>query len=142
MNFDFKDFNDLIKENLASCDEEYEDFIDYSPELFEVLTSLVSDKTLEKDLKIMVYIAITYFVINQDLIPDKTYGPYGYVDDLFLSSYVLEKIAEEKGYEYLNKFWKNNLNLKEVLNIIYKESKVFLDEDDIKKLLKIVDMEN
>ena len=33
--------------------------------------------------------AIAYYVAPDDIIPEEIYGPYGYIDDIFISVYVL-----------------------------------------------------
>ena len=36
-----------------------------------------------------------------DVIPESIYGPYGYIDDIYLSSYVLKLVAEKHGWELI-----------------------------------------
>jgi uncharacterized membrane protein YkvA (DUF1232 family) len=89
----FKDFYDTLLENLETYNGEYESFIDHGPTLFKVLCDVLNSD-IDRSLKLPVCGAIAYYVNPIDVIPEATYGPYGYIDDIYLSSHVLRMVGE------------------------------------------------
>ncbi|MCK9151805.1 DUF1232 domain-containing protein [Methanobacterium alcaliphilum] len=130
MAYVFKDFYELLKENLDSFEGEYDKFIDFGPDLFNLLTKLLNEEFLSSDDRMMVNSAIAYFVAPYDVIPEQIYGPYGYVDDIFISCYVLLNIGESYGFSLLEEIWDDQLpNLEETLNLCYNKSKKIVGKD-------------
>ena len=124
----FKDFCDLLRENLDSYRGEYEGFIDYSPELFRLLTEILNDKIIKAPIRLKISAAMAYFVAPFDIIPEQIYGPYGYVDDIFVCAYVVKDIEKELGYDYLSDFWEGEEDLEDVIEECYKQSKIILKD--------------
>ncbi|MEN6554082.1 MAG: YkvA family protein [Methanobacterium sp.] len=124
----FKDFSDLLRENLDSYHGKYDLFIDYSPELFRLLTEILNDKSIKAPVRLKISAAMAYFVAPFDIIPEQIYGPYGYVDDIFVCAYVIKDIENELGYSYLNELWEGEEELEDVIEECYKQSKDILEE--------------
>lgn len=124
----FKDFSDTIRENLDSFEGEYASFIDCGPNLFVLLCDLLDNKKLNKQFRLEINAAIAYFVIPNDVIPEEIYGPYGYIDDIFIASYVLRRIAKHYGYEFIQKQWKLNTKVKDIINDCYTRSLELLED--------------
>ena len=85
----FKDFYDILVENLESFNGEYASFIDYGPQLFKLLSDLLGYEGLKSQLKLKISAAIAYYVVPMDVIPETVYGAYGYIDDIFITTYVI-----------------------------------------------------
>jgi len=126
---EFKDFYDLLKENLESYTGDYEKFIDYGPELFKLLTEILNNEKLGANERLKVNAAIAYFVVPYDIIPEQIYGPYGYVDDIYLCTYVLKEILNVYGYEILSEKWDFDDDLQKILELCYIKSKKIVGED-------------
>ena len=122
----FKDFYDVLRENLDSYRGEYENFIDYGPDIYELLTDLLNEKSLSSELRMKVCAALGYFVTPFDIIPEQIYGPHGYIDDIFLCSYVLTEIKNEIGVIILDELWKGDEEFDDVLDVCYNQSKEIL----------------
>ena len=125
---EFKDFYDTLIENLNSFEGEYASFIDCGPNLFNLLCDLLSQKEIKKDMRLEISAAIAYYVAPDDVIPEEIYGPYGYIDDIFISVYILRKVADEFGYEYLQNLWKHDSNVKEIMDDWYDNSLELLED--------------
>ena len=125
---EFKDFYDTLIENLNSFEGEYASFIDCGPNLFNLLCDLLSQKEIKKDMRLEISAAIAYFVAPDDIIPEEIYGPYGYIDDIFISVYILRKVADEFGYDYLQDLWKHDSNVKEIMDDCYDNSLELLED--------------
>ena len=125
---EFKDFYDTLIENLNSFEGDYASFIDCGPNLFNLLCDLLSQKEIKKDMRLEISAAIAYFVAPDDIIPGEIYGPYGYIDDIFISVYILRKVADEFGYDYLQNLWKHDSNVKEIMDDCYDNSLELLED--------------
>lgn len=137
----FKAFYDTLIENLDSYDGEYASFIDYGPDLYKLLCAVLDSNELTQDLRLTVSAAIAYYVVPMDVIPEQEYGPYGYIDDIFISVYSLKKVADELGYELLQYYWEFDTDVKEVMDDCYEKS-VELLGDKVYPVLSYVGLSN
>ena len=134
---EFKDFYDTLVENLDGYEGEYAYFINCGPNLFNLLCDLLSQKEISRQMRLEISAAIAYYVAPDDIIPEEIYGPYGYIDDIFISVYVLRKVAKEFGYEFLQDLWKHETDVKEVMDDCYDNSLELL-EDKVHAVLSYV----
>lgn len=135
--FEFKDFSDALIANLNNFKGEYPLFINCGPNLFDLLCDVLDKDELTKELKLELSAAIAYYVVPNDVIPEEIYGPYGYVDDIFISVYVLRKVADKFGYEFLQDTWKQESDVQEVMDVCYNQSLELL-EDKVYSVLSYV----
>lgn len=133
----FKDFYDVLVDNLDYYNGEYASFIDYGPLLFKFLTEFLSYKPLKSEFKLKICAAIAYYVAPRDVIPEKEYGPYGYIDDIFITTYVIKMLADIYEYDTLEKYWNEGKDLKSVVDECYEKSKEVL-EDKTNEVLSYV----
>ena len=131
----FKDFYDTLVENLETYTGEYESFIDYGPVLFKVLCDLLN-QDIDKSLKLPICGAIAYYVTPEDVIPEQIYGPYGYIDDIYLSSYVLKMVASHHGYEFIERI--SSPDIEEIILECESKSLEILKDDEIKMILDYI----
>lgn len=136
----FKDYFDVLSDNLSSYDGDYASFIDHGPNLYKLLTDVLNEDNINSDLRLEVSAAIAYYVIPMDVIPENIYGPYGYIDDIFISAYVIKKMADNLGYEILEKYWIGTENLETVVDECYNRSLEVLENktDDILKYVGLI----
>ena len=131
----FKDFYDTLIDNLDNYSGEYESFIDYGPELFKLLCELLNSD-IDNSLRLPICGAIAYYVTPEDVIPEQIYGPYGYVDDIYISSYVLKMVAEKHGYEFLQQYCDGDIEA--IINKCEEKSLEILKDDEIKSIISYV----
>ncbi len=134
----FKDFYYSLVENLDSYKGKYASFIDYGPDLFNLLCNLLEKVELDKELRRDISSAIAYYVVPMDVVPEQIYGPYGYIDDIYITVYVLRRIGNEIGYELLQNIWEKDNNIKEIMDCCYNKSNELLREDQINDILLYV----
>lgn len=135
MNKQFKDFYDTLLENLDSYDGEYESFINYGPNLFKLLCDLLNCE-IDNSLRLPICGAIAYYVTPDDVISEQIYGPYGYIDDIYLASYVLKRVADVHGYEFLQE--NSNFEVEAIVNECENKSLEMLNEDEIKNIISYI----
>lgn len=132
-----KDFYDTLIENLDNFDDDYASFIDSGPNLYKLLTDVLHQEILSLELRLRVSGAIAYYVVPNDVIPEDEYGPYGYIDDIFISVYVLREVADEFGYQILQDLWELDTDVKDVMDNCYTKSVEIL-EDQVDLILAYV----
>lgn len=137
---EFKDFYCTLIENLENYDGEYASFIDCGPNLFKLLCDLL-DEDIDRESRLEINAAISYYVVPMDVIPEQIYGPYGYIDDIFISVYVLKKIAEKYSYDLLQEVWENDNDVKTVIDDCYEKSFDVLEDEQIEAILYYVGLE-
>lgn len=125
---EFKDFYDVLRENLDNYDGDYQDFIDYGPDLFKLLTDVLNENEVTADIRLKISAAIAYYVVPFDIIPETIYGPDGYIDDIFVCLYVLKEIEDEMGFEFLEELWESDTDLRLALDECYDKSKDVIDD--------------
>lgn len=132
----FKDFYDTLVENLEGYTGEYESFIDFGPALFKILCELLN-RDVDYDLKLPICGAIAYYVTPEDVIPENVYGPYGYIDDIYVSSYVLKMVGERHGYEFIQ----DVSSLDGIRDIIFEceeKSLEILKDDEVQAIIEYI----
>lgn len=132
----FKDFYDTLIENLETYAGEYESFIDYGPVLFKLLCSLLNCD-VDYDLRLPICGAIAYYVTPDDVIPETTYGPYGYIDDIYLSSLVLKMVGERHGYEFIEKA-SCDCDIKSIIRECESKSLELLSKEEIESIIEYI----
>lgn len=128
----FKDYYDTLVKNLETYTGEYESFIDYGPKLFKLLCDLLNSE-IDYSLRLPICGAIAYYVTPDDVIPESIYGPYGYIDDIYLSSHVLRMVADYHGWEFVQEI--SSPDIEEIINECENKSLELLNEDEIKSIL-------
>lgn len=131
-----KDFHDTLVENLETYSGEYESFIDYGPSLFKLLCDLLNSD-VDSSLRLPICGAIAYYVTPDDVIPENIYGPYGYIDDIYLSSYVLKMVGDVHGYEYIQE--KTSISdIEDIINECESKSLEILKDDEVKSIVDYI----
>ena len=118
----FKEYYDILKENIDSYENEYENFIVFGPDIYRLLTDILNENNINPIIRLKISTAIAYFVAPYDIISEQIYGPMGYIDDIFISVYVLKNIEDDLGFGYLNSLWKGEHELKDVIDECYENS--------------------
>ncbi|MBE6506289.1 MAG: DUF1232 domain-containing protein [Methanobrevibacter millerae] len=136
----FKDFYDTLVDNLESYNGEYAAFIDCGPNLFKLLCDIL-EYDINQEIRRDICGAIAYYVVPMDIIPEQIYGPYGYIDDIFLSVYALKIVAEEYGYDFIQEIWDKPIDIKNVMDDCYEKALEVLKEEEINAILTYVGLE-
>ena len=92
-----KPFDQLLKMEIANYEGRHDALIFQAPALYRLLTQLLDDPHLPRNLRPLVLSAIAYFILPADIIPEELEGPYGYVDDIWLCAFVADHIRKELG---------------------------------------------
>jgi len=135
----YKTYQDFLIKELSNYRGDFNKVILYVPNFFSLLCNLLNDEKTTVKMRNLINAALSYFVVPYDIIPEEVYDPYGYIDDLFLCTYILNKIKKEKGIKFLEKHWEYEEDLEEILNRCYQESRDVINEKKLKgDILKYV----
>ncbi|RLC58146.1 MAG: hypothetical protein DRI80_14140 [Chloroflexota bacterium] len=124
------DFYDWLKQDIAAYEGRHDDLIYLAPEFYRLLTNLLDDARLPGRLRPLVSCAIAYFILPADVIPEELYGPYGYVDDIFLCAFVADQVREQVGMdEILAENWEGEAAIIPLVQeVLAKEQDLIGDE--------------
>ncbi len=80
-------------------------YIIAAPDFFYLLWKLSMDKDLPAEDRLLVGIALFYFISPFDLFPEGVMGPIGYIDDIAIAAYVIRKIINKAGEKKVKQYW-------------------------------------
>lgn len=106
-----------------------------------MLTRILDEKKVSSHIRLKISAALAYFVVPYDIISEQTYGPMGFVDDIFLCSYILKDIKDDFGLGLLEIYWENIDPLEDVIEECYMESIKILEKENIDKIIKYVGLD-
>lgn len=133
-----KSYYHILKESVEGC-QDYDGILKYLPDFYLLISDIGCDPKASWYTKMLVNSALSYLVIEDDVIPD-TLGPKGYLDDLYICAYVLKEIRDNVSKnivsENANKFGYGD----EIFQLIYdvfNETSSYL-EDATESILSVV----
>ncbi len=111
-----KDFYRVLKENIGDYSGKFDDIVYLAPDFFQLMTRLLDDARVSRSLRPCLNAAIAYFVVPFDPIPEEAYGPYGYIDDVYVCALTAKKVLDELGNEaLLRENWEGEEDIIETL---------------------------
>ncbi len=92
-----KRFDKMLEIEVSGYKGEFEDIISQAPALYRLMTHLLDDPDMPRNMSPMVIAAIAYFILPEDAIPEDRYGPMGFIDDIYLCAFVADKVMQSAG---------------------------------------------
>lgn len=93
----------------------FADYLLAAPDLFHLLCKLAIDKEVPVSEKAKLAAAIVYFISPYDLLPECYAGPIGYVDDVAIAAFVLNRLINKTDPEIVRRLWAGD---KDILDLI------------------------
>ncbi|MGK2856968.1 MAG: YkvA family protein [Thermoanaerobaculia bacterium] len=81
------------------------DLLLFAPDVFMLLFRLMRDARVSATNKVLVGTGIAYFVLPIDILPEAIIGPMGYVDDLILGVFILNRVLTDTDAEIVREHW-------------------------------------
>jgi len=134
-NANMTSYKDYLIENIKNYKGNYNKIIYYIPYLFSLLCDLLNDDDVTKEMKHLINAALAYFVTPLDVIPEAIYGPYGYIDDIYLCSYVLNKLKDSLESNKFEQYWELEEDFFIVLENCLDISSQAIDEKGMKDMI-------
>lgn len=125
----FNSYYDFLKKEITQFHGPIKEYIFHLPSLFKLLTDILNNNKLSTDDRKLIFCALGYFVTPSDIIPEEIYGPAGYIDDIFLCSWVLKKLMKKYNTNFFLNYWDNeNDPIDEVIEYCLEETSKDLNE--------------
>ncbi|HEY9702896.1 MAG TPA: DUF1232 domain-containing protein [Allocoleopsis sp.] len=139
-----KTYIDMIKEEfqkIKDSNDEVDPDLLYFPDLIQLLCDMLDSDVIDKESRILINAALGYLVVPNDVVPEDVYGPYGYMDDMYVACVVLKKLKDYY-YDTIQRVWNDNESFESILDRCFSKSEKFLDEKNLKeKLLRYSGLE-
>ena len=81
------------------------EFLLFVPDIFMLLFRLMRDARVSTTNKLLVGKGVAYFLLPIDIIPDSIVGPMGYIDDLILAVFILNRIITDTDHAVVREHW-------------------------------------
>lgn len=114
------------------------EFLLLVPDVFILLWRLTTDSRVNGKDKILLGSAVAYFVMPFDLIPEAIVGPIGYLDDLVLGVYVLNKILGHVDESIVREHWSGSEDILESIQRVLNAAESLVGEDLMAKIRKMM----
>ncbi len=92
-------------EQESAKDNRYFDFILLTPDFFYLLCKLAVENHIPVKKRLKLASAIAYFMSPFDFLPEEIIGPAGYLDDVAVAAYVLNKLANDVDPQIIQDNW-------------------------------------
>lgn len=124
------DFHAELKREIAKYEGRHDDLIYLAPEFYRLLTNLLDDPRLPPRIRALVSCGIAYFILPVDVIPEDLHGPYGYVDDIYMCTWVARHVHDTlKQPELLVEAWEGEGDILALIDeVLAKEQDLIADK--------------
>jgi uncharacterized membrane protein YkvA (DUF1232 family) len=125
-----RDFTNVVRENVSDY-RGWFDIVKWAPIFATTLMILSNDPRLQPRHRTWVNAALAYFVTPNDVVSEQEHGAYGYLDDIFVSAYVSDRIAREVGWTVIEEAWKGELPARDVArSVLEREQELLGDQGE------------
>ncbi|RKD27130.1 hypothetical protein BEP19_00410 [Ammoniphilus oxalaticus] len=90
-------------------------YILLAPDLFVLFARLMQDRRVPAKTKAIAGAVVAYFISPLDIIPELVFGPLGYLDDIVLAVYALNRILQQVDRSIILEHWNGEENLFDVV---------------------------
>lgn len=113
------------------------DYLLLVPNLFLLLYNLLLDKRVPVENKAVLTMALAYFLLPLDFLPEIVLGPLGYLDDLVVGVLALDRILNYTSPEIVKENWRGEADILLLIQDISKNSQNFLNATVLKKIKQL-----
>jgi uncharacterized membrane protein YkvA (DUF1232 family) len=145
MNEEEKSFYEKIRDRVKKMVEDihpnlsaYSKYILLFPDIFMLLIRLLQDKRIEARYKVIITATVGYLLSPVDIIPD-FFGGLGFVDDIALSAFVLNKLLREIPQDIILENWYGEDSLIETIKNLTDWVNKVLPKSTIEKIFTKVE---
>ena len=114
------------------------EFLFFVPDVFILLWRLTNDRRVEGKNKVLLGTGLAYYIFPLDIIPEALLGPTGFVDDLVLAAYILNRVMADTDVEVLRQHWSGSGDVLDVIRKVLSSADSLVPTDFLAKIKKIV----
>lgn len=89
----------------------YGEYILLVPDLLYLLVQLIKDRRISSRSRSVLIVAVIYFISPIDFFPELITGPVGYLDDVGIAIYALNKIINREDPAVVSSHWKGERDI-------------------------------
>lgn len=115
------------------------DFLLLVPDVFILLWRLTTDSRIANKDKVLLGSAIAYFIFPFDIVPEALLGPMGYLDDLVLGVYVLNKMLVTTDIAILREHWSGSHDVLESIQGVLYAADSLVGSNMVAKIKKMME---
>lgn len=108
------------------------------PDIFILLWRLVNDGRVNGKNKVLLGSGIAYYLFPLDMIPEALLGPMGYIDDLVLGVFILNRLLADTDEAVLREHWSGSEDLFGVIRKVLDTAEGLVGGDMVNRLKRIV----
>ena len=108
------------------------------PDIFILLWRLINDGRVNGKNKVMLGSGLAYYLFPFDIIPEGFMGPTGFVDDLVLAVYILNRMLADTDPEVLRQHWSGNEDVLAAIQRILGTADTMVGSDLVGRVKKLV----
>lgn len=108
------------------------------PDVFILLWRLVNDARVNAKNKLLLGSGLAYFFFPLDIMPEALIGPAGYLDDLVLAVYMLNKVLGDTDPEVLRNHWSGSEDVLAVITRVLNAADTLVGKDIFGKIKKVI----
>ncbi len=123
-----------LLENKGSLVEKAGDLLLLVPDMFILLWRLANDDRVSGRNKGLLITGIAYFISPIDAIPEGIVGPIGYIDDLVLAVFILNKLLTDTDPAVLREHWSGHEDVLDSIRRVLTAVDTMVDEKVVSKL--------
>jgi uncharacterized membrane protein YkvA (DUF1232 family) len=138
-------FYDRIRKNIQSyveskggAVEKTAEFLLLVPDVFILLWRLANDARVNGKHKVLLGSSLAYFIFPFDIMPEGFIGPIGFMDDLVLGVYVLNRIIGETDIATVREHWSGSQDILETIQRVLGAADQLVGSDFLKKVGKMM----
>lgn len=132
---DHHGFHKYLNQDIRKYTGRYADIISYCPSFFKLLCNIINDRFTDWNTKLLINAALAYFVLPEDVIPDREEA--GYVDDLYIVCYVLKEIKDNVSPQLITENWEGKEDILSLVDTIYEKTTTILGKHQFDVLRKV-----
>jgi len=109
-----------------------------APDVFILLWRLINDGRVNGKNKVLLGSGLAYYIFPFDIIPEGFIGPTGYVDDLVLAMYILNRMLGDTDPEVLREHWSGRDDVLNAIQRILGTADNLVGKDLVERVKKLV----
>lgn len=128
-----KSFVEQLRAELNQYRGLTDSFLMNLPDYVQLLSNLLDLDFLDSEDRRDICTALGYFIAPADLIPEEIYGPQGYVDDIYLTAFVIHGLLAKHGEGRVEPYWEGEESLKDSLEYTLEKAGAELEAKNLRE---------
>lgn len=121
-------YYEYLLQHVDAYQGSYRDLVLYCPVLFTLISRIFRSETTPFRYKLLSSLAMSYQVLDQDVIPD--WRECGYIDDLYVTLYILHMMIEEGAKHLIQDNWPSESDIINVIHELYPKITTIIGKRD------------